>query len=271
MSRILKGASLLLVGVLAGAAPVAAQNAADQDLAKKLSNPVADLISVPFQLNYDTGFGTTDADRWLLNFQPVLPFSISENWNLISRTVIPFVSLGALTPGGDSTTGVGSTTQSFFFSPKKPTANGIIWGVGPAIGIPASDSTLGPEEWSAGVTGVVLRQSGPWTVGALANQLWSFTGDEIGSDVDAAYLQPFVAYTTPKAVTFSLDSEASYDWIGDQWTASVNGTVGKVVKVGKLPVQFTGGVRYWIDTPEAGPDGWGARFVTTILFPKGRG
>lgn len=252
--------------------PAAAQQSDGQSLAKQLANPVADLISVPFQFNYDSGFGTTDADRWLLNFQPVIPFSISENWNVISRTIIPFTSLGGLTPGASTTTGIGTTTQSFFFSPKKPTADGLIWGIGPAFGLPATDETLGPDVWSAGATGVVLKQTGRWTVGMLGNQLWSVSGSEDPGDVvNAMYLQPFVSYTTPEAVSFGLNSEATYDWNAEQWTASVNATVGKVTKLGKLPVQFTGGLRYWIDSPETGPDGLGARFVMTFLFPKGKG
>ena len=160
------------------ALPAVAQQGDGQALAKQLSNPVADLISVPFQFNYDSGFGTTDADRWLLNFQPVIPFSISENWNVISRTIIPFTSSGGLTPGASTTNGIGMTTQSFFFSPKNPTAGGLIWGVGPAFGLPATDETLGPDVWSAGVTGVALKQTGRWTVGLLGNQLWSVSGGE---------------------------------------------------------------------------------------------
>ncbi len=252
--------------------PAVAQEQDAQGLAKQLANPVADLISVPFQLNYDSGFGTTDADRWLLNFQPVIPFSISENWNVISRTIIPFTSLGGLTPGASTTTGIGTTTQSFFFSPKKPTADGLIWGVGPVFALPATDETLGPDVWSVGATGVVLRQSGRWTVGMLGNQLWSVSGGgDPGDVVKAMYLQPFVNYTTPGAVSFGLDTEATYDWNSEEWTASVNATVGKVVRLGKLPVQFTGGLRYWIDSPQGGPDDFGARFVTTFLFPKKRG
>jgi hypothetical protein len=263
---------LASVAAILAALPAAAQQSDQQALAKQLSNPVAALISVPFQLNYDSGFGTTDADRWLLNFQPVIPFSISDNWNVISRTIIPFTSLGGLTPGASTTTGIGTTTQSFFFSPKKPTAGGLIWGVGPAFGLPATDETLGPDVWSAGVTGVALKQTGRWTVGMLGNQLWSVSGGgDPGDEVNSMYLQPFVSYTTPTAVSFGLNSEATYNWNAEQWTASVNATVGKVTKLGKLPVQFTGGLRYWIDSPEPGPDGFGARFVMTFLFPKGKG
>ncbi|MDX1381397.1 MAG: hypothetical protein R3233_09765, partial [Xanthomonadales bacterium] len=183
------------------------------ELAKKLSNPVASLISVPFQLNWDDSLGPfDDGDRWLLNVQPVIPVSLNDDWNLISRTIVPLVDVD-FGSGQQDAAGLGDVVQSFFFSPAAPSDSGWIWGVGPVFLLPtASDELLGAEQWGAGPTAVALKQQGPWTYGALANHIWSFAGDEDRADVNATFLQPFLAYVTPAAVTYSLNTESTYDW-----------------------------------------------------------
>ncbi len=255
-----------LAGTLASAA--AAQDGGDADLAKKLSNPVAALISVPFQFNYNGGFYDGNGDQYYLNIQPVIPISISEDWNLISRTILPVYSQDGVIPGEGSQFGFGATTQSLFFSPKQPTAGGLIWGVGPVFLLPTATDGISSNQWGAGITGVALKQQNGWTVGGLANQIWSLTGNSDDGRISATFLQPFVSYTTPKATSFTLNSESTYDWVNNQWSVPINALVGQVVKVGKLPVQFSVGARYWADGPDAGPDGFGARFQVTLLFPK---
>jgi hypothetical protein len=247
------------------------QQAAAQDaseLAKKLSNPVADLISVPFQLNYNEGYGDGDGDQVTLNFQPVIPFSISPNWNVISRTIVPVVSQDGVIPGEGSQFGFGATTQSLFFSPKAPTDFGLIWGVGPVLLIPTATDNIATNQWGAGLTGVALRQTGPWTVGALANHIWSLTGDDEDGDISSTFLQPFVSYTTPRATSFTFNTESTYDWENEQWSVPINAVVSQVIKIGERPVQFGIGARYWLDSPDGGPDGWGARAQVTLLFPR---
>ena len=107
----------------------------------------------------------------------MIPFSISPKWNVISRTILPIYSQDISDAEGHQF-GFGATTQSFFFSPKEPTSFGLIWGVGPAFLIPTATDQIATNQWGAGITGVALKQSGPWTYGALANHLWSISGDD---------------------------------------------------------------------------------------------
>jgi hypothetical protein len=265
MIRALLLATTAAVGLGAAAA---AQDQDSADLAKKLANPISDLISVPFQLNYNQGYFEGDGEQWQLNIQPVIPFSISENWNVISRTILPVVSQDGVIPGEGSQFGFGATTQSFFFSPKAPTRAGLIWGVGPAFLIPTATDHIATNQWGAGITGVALVQRHGWTVGGLANHIWSLTGDEEDGDISATFLQPFLSYTTHRATSFGLNTESTYDWENEEWSVPINATVGQIVKIHRLPVQFTLGARYWADSPEGGPDNWGARFQVTLLFPR---
>lgn len=262
----------LALMLLAAAPAPAAANEEEAALATQLANPIANLISVPFQGNYDGKIGPDeDGEKLFVNFQPVIPFTLNQDWNLISRTILPITWQDSVFPGAGTQFGFGNTRQSLFFSPSTP-SHGILWGAGPIFLVPThTEELLGLDTWGVGPTAVGLWQGKGWTVGILANQIWSVAGDQ-DEEINAAYLQPFISYTTPNAWTFAVNSESTYDWDRDTWSVPINVVVSKLVKVGgKLPVSIFGGVRYWVDAPEdIGPEGWGARFGFTLLLPRNR-
>jgi hypothetical protein len=269
--RRLRVSSPIALGLLlVSASSVMAQDDADVALAQQLSNPVAALVSVPFQFNYDGNIGPNDdGNRVYLNFQPVIPMGISDDWNVISRTILPVTWQEDIFPGAGSQFGLGDTTQSLFLSPVKPAFGKIIWGAGPVFLLPtATDDLLGSDQWGVGPTAVVLTQAGPWTIGMLANHIWSVAGDSDQPDVNNTYLQPFLSYTTPTAWTFTLNTESNYNWETDDWAVPVNGLVSKLVSIAGQRVQFGAGARYWVDSSTSGPEGFGARLVVTFLFPR---
>jgi hypothetical protein len=159
----------------------------ETELAKKTQNPVSDLISVPFQSNFNFGVGPDDDLQYIMNIQPVVPLSLTEEWNLITRTIIPLIDQPELAPGFGDEFGLGDIQTSLFLSPAKPGA--FIWGLGPIFQFPsATDDSLGQEKWAAGPTAVALAIQGPWVVGALVNNLWSFAGDDDREDVNQMLL-----------------------------------------------------------------------------------
>jgi hypothetical protein len=209
------------------------------DLAKKLQNPIADLISVPLQNNWDFGIGPADAMKYTVNIQPVIPVSLSTEWNLIIRTIMPVIYAESPVPGGGSTAGFGDITQSFFVSPKAPTRGGWIWGVGPVFLYPtASDSALGSGKFGLGPTAVALKQEHGWTYGMLFNHIWSVAGNGSRDNVSATFMQPFLTYTTKTFTTFGINTETTYDWEHNQGTVPINWFVQQLLKIDKLPIAF---------------------------------
>jgi hypothetical protein len=265
---------VLMLTAVALVAPVQAQEAVAKDVAaeaaKKLSNPLAAMVSVPFQYNHDKLGGANDgATKNTLVMQPVIPASLNDDWNLITRIVLPVIEQKGYANAAQNESGLGDTTASLFFSPKSPTAGGLIWGAGPVFLLPtATQNVLGSEKWGLGPTAVALKQSGPWTVGVLANHIWSFAGSDNRSDVNATFLQPILSYTTSTHTTIGMNSESTYDWKSNQWTVPVNFQVGQVLKIGSQLIQLTVGARYWAAAPDNGPEGWGYRAQLTFVFPK---
>ena len=264
--RVVPGLLLCAAGL---PATVAAQESDADALAKSLSNPVASLISVPLQFNVDFGYGSESGERYYLNVQPVVPTSISTDWNLITRVIMPVVYQDDLFGASGSQFGLGDFTPTFFFSPKKPTAGGLIWGAGPVFLLPtATDDLLGSGKWGIGPSVVMLKQSGSgWTYGILANHIWSVAGDGDRDDVSNTFLQPFLAKSLPGGRTFGINLVSSYNWEPVDATVPLNIYYSKVTKWGSQLVSLAGGVRVYLAKPDGGPD-WGLRFTLTLLYPK---
>jgi hypothetical protein len=240
------------------------------DLAKQLSNPLASLVSVPFQFNWEQNVGPSDLTRFVLNLQPVMPFTLNQNVNLIVRLIAPLVSQPPLVDGGTAAFGVGDITTSFFVSPAK--SSRFIWGAGPVIVLPStSEPTVGTGKWSAGPTIVALMQEGPWTFGALWNQTWSFSGDPSRSDVNQMFLQPFLAYQATHTVTLTVQSEMTANWNADndddRWTIPINVLVGKLASFGPFPASYQMGFGAFPVHPAVGPS-WKVRAAIVLLLPR---
>lgn len=251
--------------VLGFSRPIAAQTA--DELAKQTQNPVASLISVPFQGNWDFGIGDREATGTLLNIQPVAPFGLTKDWNVILRVIMPVLSQPT-DSGDERLTGMGDTTMTVFVSPAK--TGKLIWGAGPALLIPtATNDTLGTEKFGLGPSVVALMQPGKWTVGALWNQIWSMDGANDRPDVNQMYLQPFANYNLGEGLAVGGSMEASTNWDADdeRWTSYLLFSVSKVTLLGKRPVSFMAAAGPAVSHPTGRAD-WRLRFVATFLFPR---
>jgi len=235
------------------------------ELAKKLQNPVSDLISVPFQNNFNFGVGPEDKTQYVLNIQPVLPQRISEQWNWIHRTIIPLIDQ----PAPVDAFGLGDIQYQGFLSPAKP--GKLIWGVGPVLQVPsATDDQLGTEKWSAGAGAVALRMDGPWVYGALVNNIWSFAGDDDRANVNQMLIQPFINYNLGRGLAIGTSPIITSNWeapSGQKWTVPLGAQVSQIIPIDKVPVNFLLGAYYNIEKPDSGPD-WTLRFQIALLFPK---
>jgi hypothetical protein len=278
--------SLLLI--LALSMPVAAQQeSSTEELAKKTQNPVADLISVPLQNNFNFGAGFNHNKMiYILNVQPVIPIHLNDEWNLITRTIMPIINQPSLFPtaGGlvhsTTGTGLGDINPTVFLSPAK--SGELIWGIGPTMTLPtATDRDLGSGQWSMGPAAVALAIQGHWVYGALMNNQWSVAGWG-DKPVNAMLLQWFVNYNLPDGWYLTTSPIVTADWkadkAGDVWTVPLGGGVGKLFRLGqilpleghpiaKLPINTQLAAYGNVAKPEFGP-AWQLRFQIQFLFPK---
>ena len=263
-------ATLVMAGTIAAALPARAELSAEE-LAKLAQNPVGNLISVPFQNNTNLNFGPLKGTQNVLNIQPVIPISVNSDWNIITRTIVPVISMPALGPDVPSTSGIGDTVLTAFLSPANP--GHWIWGVGPVLQLPTnSTAELGNRNWGLGPSVVLLRleKGNPWVFGVLVNNVWSLTSDKQGGSYNNGLIQPFVNYnfdgglylTTAPIMTVNWKAESS-----QQWTMPLGGGVGKIFHLGKLPVNTQISAYYNVVRPDFAPN-WQIRAQVQFMFPK---
>jgi hypothetical protein len=245
---------------------------ADEALARAAQNPIADLISLPFQNNTNIDFGRLNYEQNVLNIQPVIPFHLNDDWNLITRTIAPVVYQPAIVPGDDHDFGLGDVQFTGFLVPTRRFAGWMI-GAGPVVRLPtATDARLGARKWAIGPSAVALRFDGPWVVGALAQQVWSVAGSG-DSNVSELLVQPFVNYNIPDGDGWYLTTSPiiTANWMADdsddRWTVPLGGGVGRVFKLGSQPVNVSAQAFYHVEKPDVVGD-WTIRLQLQLLFPR---
>ncbi len=259
----------ILLLVLLGFTNLQAQEAQEEkvDLKQAMQNPIASLYVLPFQNNTQFGIGEYNRTQNVLNIQPVIPVGLSKKVNMIVRTIIPVINQ----PVGesDSKFGLGDIALSIFFTPRKP--GKLIWGVGPAIGLPTgTDQVLGTGKWSAGPAIIALIQPNGWTFGFTVQNTWSFAGKSDRQDVNSFYTQVFIVKNIKKGWYVNSAPIITSNWqaeSGQQWLVPLGLGAGKLLKIGKLPINAQLGYYNYVVAPDNGPD-WQLRAQINLLFPK---
>ncbi len=260
---------LIITGVLTFS-PTAAQDT--EALAKAAQNPLASMISLPFQLNTNFDFGPLDETQYVLNIQPVYPVSLNDDWNLITRTILPIISQPAFGQGQSRETGIGDIQFTAWFSPTKPTTGGWIWGVGPVLQLnTASDDRLGQGVWGLGPSAVALKMTGPWAIGGLLNNVWSMSEDSGRADVNQLLFQPFINYNFPdhpgRYLTFAPIITADWEASDDKWLVPLGLGIGQITKIGKRPVNMQASFYYNVVRPDQAAK-YQIRLQIQLMFPK---
>lgn len=239
-----------------------------QQLAKQLQNPVASLISIPLQNNFDSGLGAgQNGHRYLLKLQPVIPSSFNNDYNIISRPIFSYINQKDIY-GATSQSGLSDTQLQIYFSPKSFKEGEMLWGAGPVLLIPtASEAVLGTEKWGIGPGIAGLKQIGPWSIGALFNHLWSFAGNASRSDISVSYFQPFLSHSSKHGTTFGFSSETTYDWFSNKWAIPLLASASQILPIGGHYFSFSLSGVYHVESPTP-ISKWGIRFSITALLPK---
>jgi hypothetical protein len=270
MTRASLSGILTVALVVAGAAPVLAQQPTDDqnatELAKKTQNPVGDLVSVPFQFNFNGGGDLGDSTFFNLNIQPVIPFKLTSDWSMILRPVIPVDSVPG--PDGTSYSGFGDIQVQMYITPTSP--GKLIWGVGPMLSLPtATASPVETGTFGAGVGAVGLTMTGPWVIGALVNQFWPAhdTGGEPKTNLFV--LQPFINYNFGQGWALAFAPLITANWdasSGNQWTVPIGLGVTRTTVFNGRPMNIGAQYYYNLARPD-GSAGYTFRFVIAPLYP----
>lgn len=238
-------------------------------LAKQTQNPVADLVTIPIQFNWNTGGGLGDQTLQVINIQPVLPLALDDEWLLVSRTIVPVVNVPL--SAGDRSTGIGDIQEQMFLTSANP--GKVIWGFGPIFSFPtATNDALTTGQFALGVDFVVLTMPGKWVIGAVTNQLWRIGGSDNTTAINAFFIQPFINYNFHRGWSISTSPSITADWnapSGQQWTVPLGLGVSKVTGIGKQPVNIS--LQYYHNVVR--PDAAGAdvvRMVFALLYPVER-
>jgi len=248
----------------AALAPLGSSADQDDDLAQQLANPIAAIISVPFQLNFDEKIGPAEqGTRTTLNFQPIIPFGLNNGANIVTRTIIPYVWQDDVVPG-TSQNGAADILFNAWYS--ETTASKLTWGIGPIVRIPTG-TDVSSDTWAAGLTGIVLKVDGPWTYGGLANHQEDVESNPT-TPTSVTFIQPFVSYSAPGAWTYTFTSESIYDWKSKEWSVPLNFSVSKLIPIGDTPINWQAGVGYWATSPQGAAEGWRFRLQAQVVIPK---
>jgi hypothetical protein len=228
----------------------------DSDLAKQLQNPVGDLISLPLQYNTNFGYGPNRRAQHIVNVQPVIPFHVNADWNIIARAILPIVWNPSLSPAAAVPVGTAPTSFTAFLSPRHD-SNGWIWGAGPVVQVPTiSSQTLGSSVWGGGPSAVIVWSGGPWVAGALVNNIWSLGGapGPAGNGYSTFLGNPFAAYNFDDGWYVSTSPNITANWqvSGTKWTLPIGGGVGRVFQIGSLPVDLSVSAYYNVIRPSVG-------------------
>lgn len=237
------------------------------DLAKAAQNPLASMISLPFQNNTNTNFGPEEKTQNILNIQPVWPIDWNDNWNFITRTIIPVESQPATKAGDSRKNGLGDISFTGFFSPKE--SGKWIWGAGPVALLPTGSDDLTKDKWGLGPSAVALTFNGPWVYGGLISNVWSVSGSG-AQDINLMTLQPFLNYNLPGGRYFTSSPVITANWekdSGEQWTVPVGLGYGKIFKLGNAPVNGQISLYHNVQAPTGQAD-WQLRLQLQFMFPK---